>query len=181
MEQALTPMVSKALYNKPPMRKHRKRVLRLAFRSVEAALAFVFFVAVAHHVSTFDFKPLAALCLPILVVFFGFASLLYTRGRSLAKGKGQVRSLFAAEHAVQATIWHLTGIIVVMNLYGVLTRFDVTVNPGEAPGEALWLLLFLVPYALMQIGLLCFMRAVWIVAPHFFHRLRAFELRRRVQ
>jgi hypothetical protein len=45
---------------------------------------------------------------------------------------------------------------------------------------ALWLLLFLVPAALMQIGLLCFMRALWVIAPQFLRTVHSFELARRV-
>ena len=181
MEQAATLTLPNAASGSLPRRRRRRRLARFAFRSLEAVLAFAFIAAVVHHVATLDFKPLAALCLPILVVFFGFASLLYTRGRSLARTNGQMRSLYAAEHAMQATIWHMTGIIVGTGLYGVLTRYGVTVHPEEPSTAQLWLLLFLAPYALMQIGLLCFMRAVWIVAPHFVHRLRPFQVRRRVQ
>jgi hypothetical protein len=181
MEQAATLTPPNAAYGSLARRKHRRRVSRFAFRFVEATLAFAFIAAVVHHVVTLDFKPLAAFCIPILVLFFGFASLLYTRGRSLARTKGQIRSLYAAEHAVQATIWHMAGIIVGTSLYGVLTRYGVTSSSGELSAAQLWLLLFLAPYALMQIGLLCFMRAVWIVAPHFFRRLRAAEFRRKVQ
>jgi hypothetical protein len=162
------------------MRPRRVRISRFAFRLLEVGLAIVFLGAVAHHVFTFDFKPLAALCIPILVVFFGFASLLYTRGRSLAKGKG-LRSLYAAERAMQATIWHLFGIILGTSLYGLLVRFGVTFDPSAPSPSGLWLLLFLAPYALMQIGLVCFMRAVWVIAPDFFRRVGTLELRRRVQ
>ena len=40
--------------------------------------------------------------------------------------------------------------------------------------------MFLVPHALMQIGLFSFMRAVVVVAPQLFRKVGAFELRRRV-
>jgi hypothetical protein len=163
------------------MRTRRTRISRLAFRFLEVALAFVFLGAVVHHVYTFDFKPLAALCIPILVLFFGFASLLYTRGRSLAKGKGQARSLYAAERAMQATIWHLFGIILGTSLYAVLMHAGVRFDPSAPTPAGLWLLLFLAPYALMQIALLCFMRAVWVITPQSFRRVGVLELRRRVQ
>ena len=74
----------------------QRRGARVLFVVVEICAAFVFFWAVAHHVYNFDFKPLVALCIPILVVFFGFASLLYNRGRALPKGEGATRSLYAA-------------------------------------------------------------------------------------
>lgn len=163
------------------MRTRRTRISRFAFRSLEIALALVFLGAIAHHVYNFDFKPLAAFCIPILVLYFGFASLLYARGKALAKGKEQTRSLYAAERAMQATVWHLFGVILGTSLYAVLIRSGLTFDPGAPSPAGLWLLLFLAPYALMQIGLLCFTRAVWLITPRFFRRVGAFELRRRVQ
>ena len=154
---------------------------RLAFPITELCASFVFFWAVAHHVVTFDFKPLAAFCVPILVLFFGFASLLYNRGRSLVKGKAQTRSLYAAERAMQAIVWYLFGIVLGVTLYGILVYFGVSFNPRKPTPEGLWLLLFIGPYALMQIGFSSFMRAAWLVAPHFLRRTGAFELRRRVE
>jgi hypothetical protein len=158
----------------------RSRVSRVAFPVIELCASFVFFWAVAFHVVTFDFKPLAAFCVPILVVFFAFASLLYNRGRALAKGKAQVRSLYAAERAMQATIWYLFGILLGVTLYGILVYFGVNFDPRAPTREGLWLLFFIGPYALMQIGFLGFMRAVWVIAPDFLRRTSAFDLRRRV-
>jgi hypothetical protein len=158
-----------------------RRLSRLAFRILEVGLALVFLGAVVHHVYTFDFKPLAAFCIPMLVVFYGFASLLYGRARALAKGKGQMRSLYAAERAVQGLIWYLFGIILGTTLYGILVRAGVTFDPSAPSPDGLWLVLFLAPYALMQIGLLCLMRAAWAITPDFSRRLRASDIRRRVQ
>jgi hypothetical protein len=142
-------------------------------------MALAFFGAFAHHLYRFDFKPLAALGVPILVVFLGFGSLLFIRGRSLAKGSAQFRSLFAAERAVQAAVWHLSGILLGTVIYALLVRSGVTWG-GEPWLTALWVLLLLVPHALMQIGLLTFLGAVWIVAPQLFGKVGAFEARRRV-
>jgi hypothetical protein len=158
-----------------------KRASRFAFNALAIGMALAFFGAVAHHVYQFDFKPLAALGVPILVVFFGFASLLYIRGRSLARGSAQFRSLYAAERAVQAAIWHLLGIILGTSIYALLIRSGIRFDPSEPTIDGLWLLLFLLPYAVMQIGLLSFMRAVWVVAPQFFRRVGAFELRHRIE
>jgi hypothetical protein len=149
----------------------RRSAARGAYRTLEAALGLVFLGAVAHHVYWQDFKPLVALLLPILVIYYGFASLLYVRGRSIAAGAAQVRSLFAAEQSVQAAVWHLTGIIVGTSLYALFNRAGL----GD-----LWLLAFLFPYALMQVGLLSFMRALWVLAPDFLRSMRAAELRRRL-
>jgi hypothetical protein len=129
--------------------------MNIAFRTLEAALGLVFLGAVAHHVATLDFKPLAAFALPVLVIYFGFASVQFTRAKSVARRKA-APSREAAERAVQATVWHLLGVILGTSLYAVLMRF-------EAGGA--WLALFAAPYALMQVGLLSFMRAIWAIAP----------------
>lgn len=160
---------------------HTRRTRLVAFRVLEVCAAFVFFWAVLHHVYTFNFKPLAAFCVPILVVFFAFSSLLYTRGRSLPKGNAQLRSLYAGERAMQATIWYLFGIILGTSLYGLIVYFGVSFNPGKPSPAGFWLLAFLAPYALMQIGFLFFMRAIWVITPQFFRRVSPFELRRRIE
>ena len=158
----------------------RWRHSRVVFVIGEICAAFVFFWAVAHHVYTFDFKPLAALCLPILVVFFGFASLLYNRGRALAKGEAAIRSLYAAERAMQATAWYLSGILLGVTLYGLLRYVGVSFHPARPSTAGLWLLVFLAPYWLMQTGLLLFMRAAWVMTPQLLRRTSPFELRRRI-
>ena len=72
------------------------RLRRLGYWLVVIPAGLVFFGAVSHHVYSVDFRPLAAFCLPVLVVFFAFTSLLYMRGRSLARSKAQVRTMTEA-------------------------------------------------------------------------------------
>jgi hypothetical protein len=163
------------------MRTHRARAARVALAIVELCASFVYFWVVAHHVASFDFKPLAAFCVPIVILFYGVSSLLFNRGKSLAKGRAQIRSLYAAERAAQATTLYLLGILLGTSLYGMLVYFGVEFSPQEPTPAGLWLLLFIGPYAFMQAGFLCFMRALWIVAPQFLGGASAFELRRRVQ
>jgi hypothetical protein len=159
----------------------RARLTRLAYPVFELCASFVFFWAVAHHVATFDLKPLAAFCVPFLIVFYGFAALLFNRGKALAKGKAQIRSLYAAERATQATVLYLLGILLGTTLYGILMYLGLSFDP-QRPGLAgLWLLLFIVPYALMQAGFVYLMRALRLVAPQLLRGASAFELRRRVE
>ena len=80
---------------------------------------------------------------------------------------------------MQAAVWHLSGILLGTVIYALLVRSGVTWG-GEPWLTALWVLLLLVPHALMQIGLLTFLGAVWIVAPQLFGKVGAFEARRRV-
>ena len=157
------------------------RVARFAYPIFELCASFVFFWAVAHHVATFDLKPLAAFCVPFLIVFYGLSALLFNRGKSLAKGKAQARSLYAAERATQATVLYLFGILLGTTLYGILVYLGVTFDPHRPGPAGLWLLLFIAPYALMQAGFVYLMRALWLVAPQLLPRASAFELRRRVQ
>ena len=163
------------------MRRRPARPSRLALRVMEAGFALVFLGAVTHHVVMQDFKPLAAFCVPILVVFYGFASLLFTRGRALTKGPWQVRSLYAGERALQATLWYLCGIILGTTVYGLAGYLDIPFEAGKPWLVALWLLLFLVPAALMQIGVVYFLRAIWVIAPQLLRKVDAFEVARRVQ
>jgi hypothetical protein len=121
----------------------------------------------------------SALAAGMSAAFFAFASLFFIRGRSLARGSAQFRSLFAAERAVQAAVWHLSWIMLGTVLYALLLRSGVAPE-SETWLIALWALLFLAPHALMQIGLWTFMRAVLIVAPQLFRPVRALEVRRRV-
>src|SRR5687768_14589764 len=113
------------------MEQQRTRVSRLAFRFMEIAFGFLFLGMVAHHVLTRDLKPLAAFCLPVLVIFYGFASVLFVRGRALAAGPWQVRSLYAAERAMQATVWYLLGIILGVTVYGLLRYFKAPFESNE--------------------------------------------------
>lgn len=162
------------------MKSRRTRALRMIFNALAIGMSLAFFAAFAHHVYRFDFKPMTALGIPILVVFFGFASLFFIRGRSLAKGSAQFRSLAAAERAVQAALWHLAGVMLGTVFYALLMRSGVRLDSSERWLVAVWVFLFLAPHALMQIGLYTFMRAVLAVAPQLFRRVGAFELRRRV-
>jgi hypothetical protein len=159
----------------------RARLTRLAYPLLELCAAFVFFWAVAHHVATFDLKPLAAFCVPFLIVFYGLAALLFNRGKSLAKGRAQARSLYAAERATQATVLYLLGILLGTTLYGILVYLGLSFDPHRPGPAGLWLLLFVAPYALMQAGFVYLMRALRLVAPQLLPGASAFELRRRVQ
>ena len=162
------------------MKSRKTRAARIMLKVLAIGMSLAFFVAFAAHIYRLDFKPMAGVGVPILLVFFGFASLFFIRGRSLAKGSAQFRSLVAAERTVQAALWHLSGIMLSNVLYTVLMRSGGMVDASERWMLAAWVLLFLVPHVLMQIGLFSFMRAVVVVAPQLFRKVGAFELRRRV-
>lgn len=151
---------------------------RVPFLLLGTGAAVVFSGAVLHHVSRQDFRPLAAFCLPVLVVFFAFTSLLYLRGRSLAPGRDQRRTLYAAEWAMRATAWYLTGIAAGAGTYGSLRILQDLLDWAAFPAPAL--LAFGLPWLLMQGGLLHLLRAVRVIAPQFFGRPDRRILLRRV-
>ena len=126
-------------------RRWRGRLARALFALSCAAAAGVFFSTVAHHVWRFDFRPLAAFCLPVAVVFFAFTSLLYMRGRSLSPGRDQFRTLFAAERSMRATLCYLTGVAAGASLYGLLRAAGFEFDPAAPTAAGLWLLLFVLP------------------------------------
>lgn len=64
--------------------------------------------------------------------------------------------------------------------YGLLRYFGAPLESREPWSVPLLLLVFLMPYALMQIGLICFMRAVWVIVPQFVRPVGALEVVRRV-
>jgi hypothetical protein len=158
----------------------RNRLRRTAFATLCAAFAVVFFAIVYHHVSRLDFQPLAALSLPMLVLFFGFTSLLYVRGRSLGRSKEQLRTLFAAERAMQASVSYLCGVAVGASIWGLLEHVGNGPDPAHPALAGAWLLAFLLPYALMQRGFFLFLGAVWIVVPQFLHPVSPYTVWRRV-
>jgi hypothetical protein len=143
---------------------------KTAFRLIEVAFSIAFFGAVAHHVLASDYRPLLALGVPMLIVFYGFASVLFVRGKALAPGLWQTRSLYAAERATQATVLYLLGILLGVTVYAVVK-----------PLGGLWLLAFAAPYALMQLALLSFLRGLWALAPDLFRSTSMVAVARRVR
>ncbi|MEJ6022141.1 hypothetical protein [Ramlibacter sp. PS4R-6] len=158
----------------------RNHLRRLALRLVCAATGAVFLGIVGHHVYTMDFEPLAALCLPFLVIFFGFTSLLYMRGRSLGRGRESLRTLFAAERAMQGAVFYVSGVVLGVSFYGLFRYMGFEFDAARPDLHGLWLLLFFVPYWLMQRGFFMFLTAVWIIVPQLLHPVSSYELWRRV-
>jgi hypothetical protein len=153
---------------------------RFAYLALVCSIGAAFFGAVLHHVIAGDLRPLAAFGLPVLVAFFSFTSLLYMRGRSLARGSAQVRTLFAAENAMHATVCHLLGIASGASVHGLLQFAGIAFDPAHPSLASLWLLLWLLPWGFVQAGLLLFQRAAWVVAPQFLRPVTVREVWRRV-
>lgn len=156
------------------------RLMRFTFLALCAAVVAVFFGVIAHHVYTVDFAPLAGICLPFLVVFFGFTSLLYMRGKSLGKGSEAVRTLFAAERSMQGALFYLSGVVLGASMYGLLQYCDFAFDPDAPTAAGAVLLVFIAPYVLMQRGLLLFLGAVWAIGPQLMHPISPYQVWRRV-
>ena len=151
-----------------------------AFVVLSIATASVFIATLAHHVYTMDFSPLASLCLPVLAVFFTFTSLLYIRGNTIAAGRSKVRTLFAAEISMQATVCYLTGIVAGASLYGLFQMADFSFDPSQPTWSGLWLLAFALPSALMLLGVLNLLRAACLISPQFLKLTSPYEVGRRI-
>ena len=160
--------------------RRKPRLSPAVLRGTALAVALVFLAAIVPHVSRGDFKPLVATTRPLLVVFYGFASLLFVRARALAAGPWQTRSLYAAESAMQATLWYLFGIFLGVTLYAFLKNIGVGLGADASLLSRLSLVLFVAPYALMQLALFRFMRAIWIVLPDLLGATGAMAIGRRV-
>jgi len=163
------------------MRRLRRQLPRFAFRLFELAVGLLLLAAVAHHVLRSDFKPLLTLGVPMLAVFYGFASVLFVRGRAMSKGPWQNRSLYAAERAMQATVWYLLSIALAVTVYVFLKHFTPALDPSASPLARAGLALFLLPLALMQTALMYFMRGMSVLAPDFFRATGTFKVARRVR
>lgn len=98
----------------------------------------------------------------------------------LAVAKSQVRTLFAAERSMQATVTYLSGVVLGASLYGLLEFLDVRFDAQQPTAEGFWLLVFVAPYALMQAGFLLFIGGVWVIVPQFLRPVRPIEVWRRV-
>lgn len=161
------------------MSKHQNK-LWIPLQIVGIGVPFSLFIALIYFVFRFDFEPIAKFCIPAVAVFFGFSSVLYNRARAYSKGRSRVRTLYAAERALQATLFALVGTILGIGMYALFVWF------GFWPGQEIskkhsLLILFLIPYAIIQTGFACFMLSVRIVAREFLRPLSAKELHKRIK
>ena len=156
------------------------RLRHYAFVALSIVTALVFLATVASHVYAMDFSPLATLSLAILPVYFTFTSLLYMRGNTIAAGRNRVRTLFAAETSMQATVFYLTGVVAGASLYGLFQVAEFGFDAAQPTWSGLWLLVFAFPSALMLLGLINLLRAACVISPQFLKVTSAYEVGRRI-
>ena len=84
-----------------------RAAVRLFYFLVYAFVCGGFFASLQHYLTSGQFGFLAAIAAPTLALLSGFAALLYNRSRALFDGREKTRSLYAAERALQATLFFL--------------------------------------------------------------------------
>lgn len=150
------------------------------FRPLEIGCAFALFVAFGYLVFNFQFGPIGQIAVPLLAVFFGFSSLLFNRARAYGKGRSRFRTLYAAERALQATLFTLVGLLVGLAMYGLFVWYGFA--PGQVvSGKTALLLFFMFPYGLIQMGLFCFMLSLRIASKEYLYSLSPKSLTRRIR
>ena len=152
----------------------------IPLRVIELGVPFALFVSFVYFVFRFDFEPIAKVCIPAVAVFFGFSSLLYNRARAYSRGRSRIRSFYAAERALQATLFALVGTVVGIGMYAIFVWY------GFWPGQELskkhgFLLLFLIPLLIVQTGFSCFMISIRIVSQEFLRPISVRELHKRIR
>jgi len=148
---------------------------RLAFDTllfvVYASGGMFFAFAYGQHLATLNGDKLGPLLIPCLAVFYGFAALLYNRARALDAGPERRRSLYAAERALQATIFYVCSVAVAAGIYGVQVVMRVeplNVWDGIVPIHRL--LIVVVPIALMISAWASFFFGLRVIAHRTFLR-----------
>lgn len=161
------------------MNKYRARSW-IPIRAVELGVPLVLLVSFIYFVLRFDFEPIAKVCVPAVAVFFGFSSVLYNRARAYSGGRSRIRTLYAAERALQATLFALVGTVVGMGMYSLFVWYGFW--PGQELGKKHGLLIFfLIPLVIVQTGFACFMLSLRVVASEFLRPVSARELRKRIR
>src|SRR5262245_20288285 len=85
---------------------------------LELGGGFTLFAAFYFVVTWQQFEAFAKVVIPILATYIATAALLYNRGRALPAGPSKTRSLYAAERAVQATLFTLVGAVIACVIFG---------------------------------------------------------------
>lgn len=161
------------------MSKHKNKSW-IPIRVIELGVPFSLLVSFIYFVFRFDFEPIAKVCVPAVAVFFGFSSVLYNRARAYSRGRSRIRTLYAAERALQATLFALVGTVLGAGMYA----FFVWI--GFWPGQEIdkkhgLLIIFVIPLFIIQTGFACFMLALRVVAHEFLRPVSVKELRKRIQ
>jgi hypothetical protein len=120
---------------------------------------FSLFAALYKTLFQYKIEPLAYICLPIVAVLFGYTNLLYNRARALPSGPEQRRSLYAAERAMQATIFFLIGFCLALTIVAIYFWLGYTPKPISPEKLPVTLTIFVAPTIYFVWGYICFIFA----------------------
>ena len=127
-----------------------------------------------------QFESFARVIVPILATYIATSALLYNRGRALARGPSKVRSLYAAERAVQATLFTLVGVAIGGVIFAWSQWFGLTLAK-ENGAKNLWALIYFFPLVYIMYGYMSFLLGLRVIAKEFMRPLPAKEIARRLR
>jgi hypothetical protein len=125
----------------------------------EVSGGFTLLVAFIFVLREQQYESFAKTIVPILATYIATAALLYNRGRALPKSPGKVRTLYAAERSVQATIFTLTGVVLGAIIFSFLKYFEADLSMIDSMKNkpiGPWLLVYLIPYTFILFGYIRF-------------------------
>ncbi|HWI83642.1 hypothetical protein [Ramlibacter sp.] len=141
---------------------------------------FTLFVAFLLVVLLQQFEAFAKVIVPILATYIAVAALMYNRGRALRKGPSKVRSLYAAERAVQAALFTVVGAAIGAVIFGWAYWFGLSVQKDGGAKNA-WVLIYSLPLLYIMAGYTSFLLGLRVIAKEFLRPLSAKEAARRLR
>src|SRR5262245_51330731 len=146
---------------------------------LETGAGITFFVAFSYVAVTQDLRSAAAALVAILATYIAIAPVLFNRARALPQGPSQVRALYAAERATQATAFTLVGVLLGAVFFAWGAWFaPVVTNPTA---RTAWGLVYFLPILFLQAGYGCFTFTLRILAREFLPPLGVREIVRRIR
>lgn len=147
---------------------------------LEIGGGFALFVAFMYIVLQQQYEAFAKTIVPILATYIATAALFYNRGRGLPRNISKVRSLYAAERSLQATIFTITGIIIGAIIYGWLSWFGFSIAK-ENGLKKIWIFIYIFPLVFIQFGYASFLFSLRAISKDFLRPLTAREIARRIK
>ncbi len=147
---------------------------------LELGGGFTLFVAFLVVVFLQQFESFANVIVPILATYIAIAALLYNRGRALPRGPSKVRSLYAAERAVQATLFTLVGVAIGGVIFGWAHWFGLTLAK-ENGAKSAWGFVYFFALAYIMYGYISFLIGLRVIAKEFMRPLPPKEIARRLR
>lgn len=167
----------------PSQRSRLSGFHHFVFFVAEGLIAFSLVGIFFSKLLTFEFGLIASILFPLIIGAFTFASLLYNRSRAYSSGRVQIRSLVAAERAMQGAFYFLTVAMLGAGMYSAFlyAGFQPITSASELQRKHGWLLLFLVPMFMLIPGFVQLRKAIQLAAVDFLGVHTTREIRKRVR